>query len=143
MSFRTAPRFLIPPPMPRASCIRSGIDFFPDPADPEYEAQCADAKAVCRGCPEFQTCKSWAIPNERFGIWGGMDEQERAKARKRLGIARQREPCGTEAAYKRHRAHGEEPCAPCRWANAAMSAEKKERHARNVMDAKKRSAAGG
>lgn len=23
------------------------------------------------------------------------------------------QPCGTPAAYKRHQAHGEDPCAPC------------------------------
>jgi len=28
------------------------------------------------------------------------------------------QPCGTVAAYKRHRSHGEEPCAACRAANA-------------------------
>lgn len=30
------------------------------------------------------------------------------------------EPCGTVAAYKRHRKHGEDPCGPCKaaWATA-------------------------
>jgi cytidine deaminase len=28
------------------------------------------------------------------------------------------QPCGTVAAYKRHRAHDEEPCGPCRAALA-------------------------
>ena len=30
-------------------------------------------------------------------------------------------PCGTRAAYVRHRRHGEEPCEPCKLANAATS----------------------
>lgn len=31
------------------------------------------------------------------------------------------EACGTEAAYKRHRRHGEDPCQPCKDAyNAAQ-----------------------
>lgn len=46
---------------------------------------------------------------------------------------RQLRPCGTMAAYARHRANGEQPCAPCR---AAHAAEKREaRHAKNALRA--------
>lgn len=31
-------------------------------------------------------------------------------------------PCGTRAAYRRHRAKGEKPCAPCKAANAEWQA---------------------
>lgn len=34
-------------------------------------------------------------------------------------MTRQLQPCGTSAAYARHRAHGEEPCDACPAANAA------------------------
>lgn len=31
------------------------------------------------------------------------------------------QPCGTRAAYRRHKRHGETPCPPCREAMAALS----------------------
>jgi hypothetical protein len=36
-------------------------------------------------------------------------------------MARELKPCGTIAAYQRHRRHGEDPCEPCREANRAHS----------------------
>ncbi len=33
------------------------------------------------------------------------------------------QPCGTYAAYQRHRKHGEEPCADCRAANTEYSVQ--------------------
>lgn len=45
-------------------------------------------------------------------------------------------PCGTRAAYRRHRRAGETPCEPCRLAaaehNAAMRAKRSEREAETV-----------
>lgn len=32
-----------------------------------------------------------------------------------------KQPCGTRAAYRRHRAKGEDPCAPCKAAYAAWA----------------------
>lgn len=37
------------------------------------------------------------------------------------------EPCGTRAAYRRHLAHGEEPCEPCDAANKAYDRARKTR----------------
>ncbi|MCP2339213.1 hypothetical protein [Actinomadura rupiterrae] len=34
-------------------------------------------------------------------------------------MSRTLQPCGTRAAYKRHKRRGEQPCEPCRQANAA------------------------
>ena len=36
-------------------------------------------------------------------------------------------PCGTVAAYKRHRRNGEEPCQPCKDANAAATKARRKR----------------
>lgn len=36
-----------------------------------------------------------------------------------------RQPCGTPAAYTRHTRRGEEPCEPCRAANAEASARRR------------------
>lgn len=33
-------------------------------------------------------------------------------------------PCGTRAAYVRHREHGEEPCGPCKTANSEYFADR-------------------
>ena len=55
--------------------------------DAGKRARCA--KAVCNGddgrppCPLLYTCREYAIEaNEKYGIWGGMSEQDRAKLRR-------------------------------------------------------------
>lgn len=37
-------------------------------------------------------------------------------------------PCGTDAAYFRHRKHGEDPCLPCRAAHAEEERQRQARH---------------
>jgi WhiB family transcriptional regulator, redox-sensing transcriptional regulator len=38
------------------------------------------AKAVCAGCPVRLPCRSYALAHqERYGIWGGLSERERAQ----------------------------------------------------------------
>ena len=55
-------------------------------------------------------------------------ERMRAKGGERRGRKGQRDlaPCGTEAAYRRHRRRGEDTCEPCRQANARKAAGRKE-----------------
>lgn len=59
--------------------------FFPIQDDkPGYgariHAQIQAAKRVCRHCPVAGACLDFAIRNgERFGVWGGMTERERAR----------------------------------------------------------------
>jgi WhiB family transcriptional regulator, redox-sensing transcriptional regulator len=54
-------------------------------ADPELffpptEEEAAVAKGFCAICPVRLTCLAFAIErNERFGVWGGLAEKERAK----------------------------------------------------------------
>lgn len=41
-----------------------------------------DAKAVCRGCEVRAECLDYAlVSNEKYGIWGGLDERERRPLR--------------------------------------------------------------
>jgi WhiB family redox-sensing transcriptional regulator len=41
------------------------------------------AKAVCATCPVTATCLTWALDtNERHGVWGGLDEDERETLRR-------------------------------------------------------------
>ena len=48
------------------------------------------------------------------------------------------EPCGTIAAYRRHRRKGQPACQRCKDANALARAERKERKARAAADAARR-----
>ena len=64
----------------RAACTRSTISFFPEGR--RYEEQSAAAKAVCRTCPVRVDCLLHAInEGEEWGVWGGLDERERAPLR--------------------------------------------------------------
>lgn len=35
------------------------------------------AKDVCRSCPILADCLGWAMQNERYGLWGGLNSWER------------------------------------------------------------------
>lgn len=54
------------------------------------------------------------------------EEQRRADALTGLRTVpgRQKQPCGTHAAYERHRAQGEYPCPECRDAERRFQAER-------------------
>lgn len=42
------------------------------------------AKAICRECPVRSECLDEAIANnEKFGVWGGLDTQERQREARR------------------------------------------------------------
>lgn len=76
----------------QAKCMRQQEDpelFFPEKGGAAL-AQAKAAKAVCNGkdglpvCPVREQCRETALgDNERFGVWGGMSEQERTKERRR------------------------------------------------------------
>ena len=71
----------------RAAC--QGMDaplfFGPDQeARPEREIREAKAKAVCKLCPVLMPCLDYALRNSiRYGIWGGLNGEERARERRR------------------------------------------------------------
>jgi WhiB family transcriptional regulator, redox-sensing transcriptional regulator len=71
----------------RAAC--RGMDallFFgpDDEAGPEREIREAKAKAICKPCPVRVQCLDYALRNSiRHGIWGGLNEEERARERRR------------------------------------------------------------
>ncbi len=65
-----------PPPMwqDRAACY--GLD--PEIFFPTTEEEASLALSFCAACPVRDDCLSWALwQGERYGVWGGMTEQER------------------------------------------------------------------
>lgn len=77
-----------PPPVhtwPPRAC--AGIDtrlFFPGKEGGGREAGVEQqAKAVCRRCAAQRFCRAYAIPiADLSGVWGSMNENERARVRK-------------------------------------------------------------
>ncbi len=68
----------------RANCF--GID--PDVFFPITEEDAGPALAFCTGCPIKIECLAWALRNgERYGVWGGLTEQQRRRLQRRSGVA--------------------------------------------------------
>ena len=71
----------------RAACLGIGPNtFFPEPDDSRRikESNKAKALALCGGCEVQPECSQFALDiGEKFGTWGGMDEQELRQARRR------------------------------------------------------------
>lgn len=70
----------------RALCRRSpdwNSSFFPAGTTDPFRAITADTKEFCRACPVRLACAQWALTsNMEFGIWGGLDEDERRSIRR-------------------------------------------------------------
>lgn len=54
--------------------------------DDDDKSLAFQAKSICAGCPMLALCREWGMDNELYGIWGGMTESERRKARKAAGV---------------------------------------------------------
>jgi WhiB family transcriptional regulator, redox-sensing transcriptional regulator len=82
--------------MSRAACLGIGPElFFPVGQSCAAQKQTRDAIRVCSHCEVRDDCLDYALDNAiDEGIWGGMDEDERRKLRKRndreAGIRRKR-----------------------------------------------------
>lgn len=51
-------------------------DGKPRPFTGAVEAQIAEAKRVCATCPVIKECRAYGF-TQRYGVWGGLDEDER------------------------------------------------------------------
>jgi WhiB family redox-sensing transcriptional regulator len=90
----------VPDPLPRPTVpigpwIRRGRCVSADPEiffPPRRPGTAAPAKAVCAACPVRRECLRHALKApEEHGVWGGLDERERAEIRrKRREAARKR-----------------------------------------------------
>lgn len=67
------------------SCVGIGPElFFPEKGQPTTVA-----KEICKDCVVRIECHQFAVENdERFGIWGGIGEQERRRLRRQRKLAR-------------------------------------------------------
>jgi WhiB family transcriptional regulator, redox-sensing transcriptional regulator len=68
-------------------------DWFPDGKTGHWKRQIQEAKNVCwLECDVRMTCKAYSFETRQpAGIWGGMDEDERAAELRRRSRARQKE----------------------------------------------------
>jgi WhiB family redox-sensing transcriptional regulator len=68
-----------------AACLAEDPDlFFPEGSGPASQAQAAEAKAICRGCPVRKSCLQWALRvGLQHGVWGGLTVDERTALRRR------------------------------------------------------------
>lgn len=59
---------------------RPDVNFFPELDRKRARREIAMAKAVCAVCPVRNACAKAGL-NEVFGVWGGLDEDERRALR--------------------------------------------------------------
>jgi WhiB family transcriptional regulator, redox-sensing transcriptional regulator len=69
----------------QAACRYTGADlFFPVGNTGLAVEQIDAAKAVCRSCPVQDPCLRFAFEtNQQAGVWGGTDEDERRRLRRK------------------------------------------------------------
>ncbi|MGI5401129.1 WhiB family transcriptional regulator [Streptomyces sp. CA-135486] len=68
-----------------AACLEEDPDlFFPVGSTGPAMLQVAEAKSVCGRCPVREQCLQWAMElGQDFGVWGGLDENERRALKRR------------------------------------------------------------
>jgi WhiB family redox-sensing transcriptional regulator len=70
-----------------AACHDENLILFFGPdgeRQPEREIRERKAKAVCAECPVRAECLNYALSRpEKYGVWGGLNEEERAAERRR------------------------------------------------------------
>ena len=63
----------------RGLCVSEDPDvFFPSHGDPGTQA-----RQICAACAVRGECLGYAIAADEFGIWGGLDQDERRNLRRR------------------------------------------------------------
>jgi WhiB family redox-sensing transcriptional regulator len=69
----------------QAACQRLPTDlFFPIGHGPGAQAQTRLAKEICKACPVRAQCLDYALTaNARYGVYGGLEEDERREVRRR------------------------------------------------------------
>lgn len=108
----------------RHAACRGRLDLeWIDPT-PEQADRC---RAVCAACPVLAACQLFALTTgEPWGIWGGLDPDERAVIAVLQGYAAPRSlPLhGTNYRYAKHNCR----CEPCRYAHRIYERGRLARH---------------
>jgi WhiB family redox-sensing transcriptional regulator len=63
------------------ACVGEDARLFFPPAGERPEARLdreACARTICRTCPVFGECRTWARTHREYGFWGGESEEDRA-----------------------------------------------------------------
>lgn len=118
------------PWMDRAYCARDDVDaglWFAENQDegegePEWAiSKTREAKRLCRTkCPVAAECMRYALDNEeRWGVWGGLSEGERARARANGGKTTCEKNHPGEPSDIAYRPNGAERCNACQRARNA------------------------
>jgi WhiB family transcriptional regulator, redox-sensing transcriptional regulator len=65
----------------QAACAETSGDlFFAETHHPRYDELTRQAKRICASCTVRTDCLAYALTRgERYGIWGGLDQDERAR----------------------------------------------------------------
>lgn len=107
----------------RAACRgRLDLDFI----DPRTPAEAAECRTLCAGCPVLDQCRAEAlIAGEAWGIWGGLDADERERIAERDGhpVPAVRPAHGTNPRYAKHGCR----CTLCRHAHTEYERERRTR----------------
>lgn len=84
----------------QAACARKAPGlFFPEDGGDAAPFLREQAKRICRGCPVRYECLRAALDrNERYGVWGGLDADERRRVRERERAREKRERRARQAA---------------------------------------------
>jgi WhiB family redox-sensing transcriptional regulator len=63
----------------QAACLSAEPEqFFPVGAGPAAGWETAAAKEICGRCAVLDACRDYALETRQpFGVWGGLDEEER------------------------------------------------------------------
>lgn len=70
------------------SCSLPPEAYYPE----EDTSSVAQDKQTCNTCPVIKECRNYSIIHEEWGIWGGLDEDERKKE-----LAKQKDRLGPQA----------------------------------------------
>ncbi|MEJ8653630.1 WhiB family transcriptional regulator [Streptomyces sp. MS1.AVA.3] len=77
------------PARPRPACADEDPElFFPIGDTGPALLQIEEAKAVCRRCPLMESCLQGALDRNESGVWGGTDEDDRRRMKRRAARCR-------------------------------------------------------
>lgn len=127
------------PDWSEAACIGHNPELFFPAKTVRNRHAWDEPRAICQPCPIRDACLTWALETgQADGMWGGMDERQRAALRKSQPKPRPIKH-GTPGDHRAHLSRGESSCTAC-WAaakaeNTRQNAKAAERRAQRRKEA--------